>query len=364
MSNVHKVSITLLILLSTLSGCMPIGEKAMSMSTIYGVTTVLSFMLFVCYFILIKKRNSWYITLFACVFVVNIGYWALSTSSTLNGALFANRIAYLGAVILPLAMLMIIKNVCNINYHRLFIGLLISISIAVFLIAASPGYLDIYYKSAQLQITNGVSILVKEYGSWHILYLFYLLGYFAAMISTIVYALVAKKLKSTIQAVMLVVAVFVNISVWLLEQLVDINFEFLSVSYIVSEIFLLSQYFMIQETEKMLNNIKEQNKAANYEDINPNSSTNVVLVTSKTKSVQITQEQCEHFQNNICALTPTEKMIFNLHLECKSTKEILEELNIKENTLKYHNKNIYGKLGVCSKKQLREIANYLSISAQ
>ena len=31
-------------------------------------------------------------------------------------------------------------------------------------------------------------------------------------------------------------------------------------------------------------------------------------------------------------------------------------LNIKENTLKYHNKNIYGKLGVSSRKQLVSIA--------
>jgi DNA-binding CsgD family transcriptional regulator len=31
-------------------------------------------------------------------------------------------------------------------------------------------------------------------------------------------------------------------------------------------------------------------------------------------------------------------------------------LNIKENTLKYHNRNIYNKLGVSSRKQLIELA--------
>ena len=38
----------------------------------------------------------------------------------------------------------------------------------------------------------------------------------------------------------------------------------------------------------------------------------------------------------------------------------MEEMSIKENTLKYHNKNIYSKLGVSSRKQLIEIATLLN----
>ena len=36
-------------------------------------------------------------------------------------------------------------------------------------------------------------------------------------------------------------------------------------------------------------------------------------------------------------------------------------LNIKENTLKYHNKNIYGKLGVNSRKEILEIHKQIKI---
>lgn len=38
----------------------------------------------------------------------------------------------------------------------------------------------------------------------------------------------------------------------------------------------------------------------------------------------------------------------------------MSELNITENTLKYHNKNIYSKLGVSSRKQLIEIAEAIT----
>ncbi|MBR2009056.1 MAG: helix-turn-helix transcriptional regulator, partial [Peptococcaceae bacterium] len=41
------------------------------------------------------------------------------------------------------------------------------------------------------------------------------------------------------------------------------------------------------------------------------------------------------------------------------TKEILVQLNITQNTLKYHNKNIYSKLGVSSRKELVALAKAL-----
>ena len=40
--------------------------------------------------------------------------------------------------------------------------------------------------------------------------------------------------------------------------------------------------------------------------------------------------------------------------------EMSESVVIKENTLKYHNKNIYSKLGVSSRKQLLHIASLIS----
>lgn len=58
------------------------------------------------------------------------------------------------------------------------------------------------------------------------------------------------------------------------------------------------------------------------------------------------------FLANLITLTPKEREIFNLYLVGKSAKEIMELIHINENTLKYHNKNIYSKLGVSSRKEL------------
>lgn len=75
----------------------------------------------------------------------------------------------------------------------------------------------------------------------------------------------------------------------------------------------------------------------------------------------ITQEQIEFFMDSLETLTKTERIVFNYYIELKTTKEIMSELEIKENTLKFHNKNLYSKLGVSSRKQLMEIYKHTGI---
>lgn len=335
-----------------LSGCSGIDDKSTTISFIYGITSVFSFLLLIAYFRLFHQKNLGFLLLFSSVLVVNIGYFSLSVSQTLNQALMFNRLSYLGSVFLPMAMLMILFNVANIKCPRWISHLLFVIGGIVFLIAASPGYLDIYYKEVSLTTVNGVSILNKVYGPFHCIYLFYLILYFVLMVSVSVYAIKTKKVDSVVHSVILLIAVFVNMAVWLLEQLVTINFEFLSVSYIISELFLLGLYLMMQENNRLLEQTKEslsQMAAHPPKDFSP---------------VPELLAKCDYFTASLPSLTPTEHIIYDLYLEGKTTKEILALLNIKENTLKYHNKNIYSKLGVSSRKQLIEIAHILQTQNQ
>ncbi len=62
------------------------------------------------------------------------------------------------------------------------------------------------------------------------------------------------------------------------------------------------------------------------------------------------------FEDGLSRLTRTERVIFDLYLKGKTTQEVLEAAGIRQNTLKFHNKNIYGKLGVSSRRQLLRYA--------
>ncbi len=70
----------------------------------------------------------------------------------------------------------------------------------------------------------------------------------------------------------------------------------------------------------------------------------------------IVPEEYDFFVENLGMLTPAEHRIYELYLSGKTAKEIAEILHITENTLKYHNKNIYSKLGISSRKQLLRFA--------
>ena len=328
-----------------LSGCSTIGDKGTSMSIIYLATTILAFILIFGYFLAIKKKDAWFIVLFISVFVVNAGYLSLSISNTLNEALWANRLSYLGSVFLPLSMLMAILHVSKFNCKKWVPTSLLCISIAVFLIAASPGYLDIYYKSVTLETVNGISVLNKEYGSWHSIYLFYLLGYFGIMIGAVIHAAIKKKIESTANAIIILVSVFVNICVWLFGQLVDTNFEFLSISYIITELFLISVYLMIQYQDILIASLKEKLST-------PHEVAAKIVTTNTPEFV----EHLKFFAEQLPLLTHSERAIYDCYVAGMSTKEVLAEKNIAESTLKYHNRNIYGKLGVSSRKELLKYA--------
>lgn len=356
-----------------LSGCSVIGDKSLSASVIYVATTIISFLILVLYISLTKKKSTWFLLLFASIFVVNIGYLTLSISTDINEALLANRISYLGSVFLPMSMLMLILDECNFNYKKWVPILLTCIGIPVFLIAASPGYLDIYYKSVSLVTQNGFTTLVKEYGPLHSIYLYYLVGYFLSMIAIIAYSTVKKKINSTYKCMILFIAVFINIGIWLLEQLVHIEFEMLSLSYIASEMFLLG--LNISYPDKNTHTTAKNETEIQFTDftsietpvdsIEKTVTTDSIDVTSNEVVIEakneedIFAEQCEYFASQIKNLTPTEHAIYELYIAKKSTKEVLDILSIKETTLKYHNKNIYSKLGVTSKRQLLEIASVI-----
>lgn len=81
----------------------------------------------------------------------------------------------------------------------------------------------------------------------------------------------------------------------------------------------------------------------------------IVHLSEESKS-EIVLEEYDYFVCNLKTLTPREMRIYELYVEGKSTAEIAENIGIKENTVKYHNKNIYSKLGISSRKQLLRFA--------
>lgn len=340
----------LLTLLPGLSGCSGVGNKSASLVVVYSTTAVLSLLVLLGYLLFTKKKDLWFVLLLSSVLTVNCGYLYLALSPSLGHALMANRIAYLGSVLLPLSMFMIILNTTKTRYKKWLPGLLFAISGIIFAIAASPGILDIYYKEVSFAVVDGVSTLIKVYGPLHPVYLLFLLGYFVVMVAAIVQTFVKKTTDSTTHSILLAVAVFVNIGVWFIEQLVRIDFEMLSVSYIISELFLLGLTFVEGENQRLKKLVKDAQIAQKAVPAQP----------LPDVSEPVEQSRIDLMLVGLETLTQTERKIYDAYVARATTKEIMAAMNITENTLKFHNKNIYSKLGVSSRKELLQIYSQLS----
>ena len=225
-------------------------------------------------------------------------------------------------------MLMIILDVCKINCRKWLVYVLSTVSVIVFLIAASGGITEWYYKTVSLIFIDGATKLVKEYGTLHNIYYVYLFSYFAAMVSVIIYATKSKQLFNSKHASLLVSVVFGNIGIWFVEQMIKVDFEFLSISYIITELFLLFLYGILQEHVMLMQNPQ----------------------TVEVESINVDEfvKKCPELE----CLTARELEVLKPILEDKKRKDIAEELNVSESTIKKHTAHIFAKLEVSNRKEL------------
>ena len=81
---------------------------------------------------------------------------------------------------------------------------------------------------------------------------------------------------------------------------------------------------------------------------------------SYSRKGEVDPEDYAQFLQGVKTLTPTERSVFEHYLAGRSVKEIIELTGVKESTVRFHNRNIYSKLGVKSLKQLLLFASLMT----
>lgn len=233
------------------------------MSIAYGIIAVISLCMVGTCVILDKKRDIWLLLVFASVSLCDLGYFMISISKVLDDALNSNRISYLGSVFLPFFLMMMVLRFCGIRHNSKLTVALAVLGIAMLTITTSPGILPIYYSTVDIEFVNGTTKLVREYGPLHLLYYVYLIGYMLSMIGVALYAIAKRKIKSRSHTVLLLCAVFCNIIIWLVEQFLPRGFEWLSVSYIITECLMLVIYRSMQKQGLLNHEEKTQSYTVN-----------------------------------------------------------------------------------------------------
>lgn len=113
----------------------------------------------------------------------------------------------------------------------------------------------------------------------------------------------------------------------------------------------------MNENQRLREIVKQIKSVQNYSA--NEMTTSITMLEKPIQDDTIAPEQIKNFINGLKSLTPMEKAIYDAYIARVTTKEIMANFNIKESTLKYHNRNLYGKLNVSTRKELLELHKYI-----
>lgn len=308
------------------------------MQILYAILFLLALILLITYLFAIKKKKSWMFVLSVSIVIVNLGYFLLSIAHTIDFALFANKVSYLGSIGLLISMFFIVQEVCVHKIKTISVIILLSVSIFMYLMVLTTGYLPWYYKDATLEFVDNAAKLNKVYGPLYPLYLIYMAIIYILMLYSIIKSLSSKDRFAIKHAIFLLLVYTINILIWVVEKFVNFNFQFVSISYIFSEVILICLYWMMQDYIK-----KDQ--------IQPEVITKTIVIDT-SKSVK-------EYIDLIISNLPKDEILHSRELEIleailnnKKRKDIAIELSLSENTIKTYTRSLYNKLNITSREEL------------
>ena len=127
----------------------------------YAIMAIVATILLIGYIVLVHKKEPWLLLLYICVTIVNIGYFLISVSKTVEFAIFANDIAYFGSVFLSMSMLLTIVRLCGFEVGKKLVVTLTVIGALMFAVIATSGILPWYYKEVSLTFVDVAAKLKK-----------------------------------------------------------------------------------------------------------------------------------------------------------------------------------------------------------
>ena len=214
---------------------------------LYSISFLISILMLVFLLVVGYKQNiTFYMLVFVIITISNMGYYSISSATSIETAVLGNRLTYLGGVFIPLLMFLCFLKLCKLKIPKLLLSFLFIYAIVVLYYAFSIEHRTDYYRSIELISNNGMSFLVKEYGPMHKLHTWYLTISFGCSLGVIFYCFFKKNNISYKVTVSLLVAELGTIIIYFGKNIFIENYELTVVAYIIDEVVILAPYHYIQ----------------------------------------------------------------------------------------------------------------------
>lgn len=231
---------------------------------IYAIVFLLSLVMLIVLAVIGSKLNiSNYLLLFVAIMVSNIGDYIISVSKTMDMAIMGHRLIYLGSVFIPILMLFCTMKLCHMRIPKRLWSVLLILAGVVMYFAFTVGNSTAYYTSLTLGEDMGMTILLKERGPMHNLYMILLFGCIFATFGVVIYSITKKKDVSYDVSASLIMIVLITIVSYVLERVTGTSLELVAFAYIIAEvcfIFLIRRIGRYEVTESIAASLSENSR--------------------------------------------------------------------------------------------------------
>lgn len=206
----------------------------------YDTLLITSLLLTLVYVMIWHKHFDVHITLiFALVDITCFGYSQFSRAQSMEAALVANSLSYMGGCfLLPLIMLSVF-SLCSIRLPRWLRVLFFAVSSVVNLSVLTAGHSKLFYKSIQFERINDTLIFHKEYGFMHHVYIILIFVYFLMSLGAMLYSYLYKNQVSRQTIFLLFLPIAVSMICFFGGRNITDQIELVPVGYVFAEIVFL-----------------------------------------------------------------------------------------------------------------------------
>lgn len=187
-----------------------------------------------------RGDSYFYPSIFYTIALANGGYLFLALSTNIEEALLANKIVFVAGAFLPFFMYLGLLNLCKVKIGNVLQVPLLALSSIMYLLGASAGYTDFFYKNAHFIAKNGIGGFEANYGTGYIIFTIVILIYATAFLSTVFIAFLQKK---NVSYHSLASLIFIGSTLFLsydLSKNIGIDAIVMPAVFIISEIILLT----------------------------------------------------------------------------------------------------------------------------
>ena len=177
--------------------------------------------------------------IFTFIPIACLGHFMFSVSRSLDEAVAAMKITYLGGTFLQLFILLCIFNLCHINCKRGIRVLLFVVCCVTFAGSLTIGYGGGFYRSMSFEIIDGVSVLNREYGWMHTAYYTVVVLFFAAGFMAICWSWFKKSRVPRTIILLLVIPYMIVLLSYFLGKRIYRRMDFMPHGYLLAQIMYL-----------------------------------------------------------------------------------------------------------------------------